>query len=219
MLPGIHILIADDHKVLLKSFSMVLAGFGYVKSVSTCSNYSELTDAFAKQVPDVIFLDLNLPPNNGLEICSELRRKYKSLCIIILTSYTEHARVHAAKMNGANAYFIKSVEIEVIDQYLTDWLTGKQRDFVTEGVDSVAEPLAEYRRDPFTSTVLLTPREKEIAKLIVSGKEHAEITQALAISYDTYKTHRTNILQKLGLKNVAELVSFTYQNKGMKDIL
>lgn len=219
MSEAIHILIADDHKVLLKSLSTVLASFPYVKSVSTCSNYNELTDAFKLQVPDVIFLDLNLPPNNGLEICSELRRKYKTLCIIILTSYTEHARIHAAKRNGANAYFIKSVDIEVIDQYLMDWIAGKQGNFVTEGVDSVAEPLPEYKRDPFASTVLLTPREKEIANLIVSGKDHAEITQALGISYDTYKTHRTNILQKLGLKNVAELVSYTYQNKGAKDIL
>lgn len=209
---GIQVLIADDHKLLLNSFAAVLNSFTYVQSVDTCSNLSELRNALDKQIPDVVFLDLNLPPNNGLDICAELRKQYKNLCIIILTSYTEHARVKAAEQNGANAYFIKSVEIEAVDQYLRDWIGGKAPAFVTKGIDMVAEQAPEYKRNDFAAASPLTPREKEIAGLIVSGKEHAEITQLLNISYDTYKTHRSNILQKLGLKNVAELVSYSYKN-------
>lgn len=211
MYSTLNILIADDHKILLKSLSTVLSGFPYVKSVRTCSNYADLMREFAAEVPDVLFLDLNLPPNNGLEICAELRKKHSSLCIIILTSYTEQERVKAAKRNGANAYFIKSVDMDVVDQYLQNYIQGKENGYTTEGVNPIAEPLPEYKTDRFGSNELLTPREKEIAALLVLGKEHPEVTNLLGISYDTYKTHRSNILHKLGLKNVAELVQYSFQ--------
>lgn len=208
----INVLIADDHKLLLQSMASVLEGFDYVRKVVTCVNYTELSNSLSQQVPDVIFLDINMPPNDGLNICKEIKQQYPNLYVIILTSHTEQARINAAQLSGADAYFIKSVEIEAIDRHLRNFINGAAPTFVTEGFSYVAEEQATYYTQLLNNDVL-TPREKQIAELLVQGKHHSHITGTLNISYDTFKTHRSNILGKLGFKSVPELISALYLNK------
>ena len=205
----ISILIADDHKLLLQSLAAVLGEFSYVKSVETCSSYQQIQEQFKEGVPDVIFLDINLPPHDGLAICRELRDKYPDLYIIILTSYSEQGRINVAKQNGANAYFNKAVEIEALDLHLQNFIKGNAPAFAMEGFSHVEEERAHYYTNVLGNPQL-TPREKQIAELLVLGKGHQDVTKSLNISYDTFKTHRTNILHKLGCKSVAELITSAY---------
>lgn len=208
---AMNVLIADDHKLLLQSFSAVLAGFSYVKEVRTCLSYQGLEKALEQQVPDVLFLDINLPPNNGLAICKDVRKQYPYIHIIILTSHTEQARIKEAQNNGANAYFIKSVDIDVVDRHLRKLMAGGPMAFVIEGLGDVVEEQQAYYTNVLNHEQL-TPREKQIAELLVQGKDHSYIARVLNISYDTFKTHRTNILGKLGYKSVPELISSVYRN-------
>jgi DNA-binding NarL/FixJ family response regulator len=208
----INVLIADDHKLLLQSMASVLAGFEYVASVKTCTNLAELSQSLQQQIPQVLFLDINLPPDDGLSICREIKLKYPSIYVIILTSHTEQARINSAQLNGANAYFIKSVDIEAIDGHLRNYLNGTAPAFVTEGFSQVAEEQATYYTQLLNNNIL-TPREKQIAELLVQGKHHSYITSTLNISYDTFKTHRSNVLSKLGFKSVPELISALFLHK------
>lgn len=205
----ISILIADDHKLLLQSLAAVLAEFSYVKSVQTCSTYQQIQEKFKVGVPDVVFLDINLPPDDGLVICKELKDRYPDLYIIILTSYTEQGRINVAKQNGANAYFNKAVEIDALDMHLQNFLKGNAPTFVMEGFSHVEEERAHYYTNVLNNPQL-TPREKQIAELLVLGKSHHDVINSLNISYDTFKTHRSNILHKLGCKSVAELITSAY---------
>jgi DNA-binding NarL/FixJ family response regulator len=212
MRKGLRIVVVDDHKILLGSFAAVLSEMAIVDKVDTCSTYGELVIQLRKAAPDVLFLDLNIPPYNGLTICNEIRKRLPDLCIVILTSYEGELMVQEAIKNGANAYFAKPVDVEVIERFLNTFYTGSLSGFVVEVPQQHKKTNRHFGTDVFTLNNKLTTREREIFGLLASGLDHTAITKKLSISYDTFKTHRSNILQKLELKSTVELVQYAMAN-------
>lgn len=212
MRKGLRIVVVDDHKILLGSFAAVLNELDVVDKVETCSTYNELLVQIKKAIPDILFLDLNIPPYSGFAICNEMRKRLPDLCIVILTSYEGEQMVQEAIKNGANAYFAKSVDVEVIERFLNSYYTGNLSSFVVEVPQQQKKVNGHFGTDVFTLNNKLTTREREIFGLLASGLHHHAITNKLAISYDTFKTHRSNILQKLELKNTVELVQYAMAN-------
>jgi two-component system nitrate/nitrite response regulator NarL len=215
----VKILVVDDHKLLLHGFAAALRALRYVERVDVCSNYEELKKQLKIQTPDLIFLDLNLPPYSGLSICQEIRQVYKDVFVAILTSYDDNFLVQEARKNGADAYFLKSVDIEVIEKFLADYHHGLINDFVIHIPSRPEKPGPSFDRDPFALVSALSKREVEVLKRIVKGMDHDEIMVELNICYDTFKSHRTHAMQKLKLKNVAELVQFALKNNLVDGIL
>jgi len=212
MRKGIRVAVTDDHKILLGSLAAVLGQLVFIDSVETCSTYGELQQLMRKMPPDVLFLDLNMRPYNGLVICSEMRKRYPQLCIVILTSYDEQLMILEAEKSGANAYFAKSVDVEVIERFLQNYYNGVLQDFVVEVPGLKPKFKSSFPTDPFILNNKLTAREKEIFGMLAVGMNHKEVIGKLDISYDTFKTHRTNILQKLELKSTIELVQYAMIN-------
>jgi len=163
-------------------------------------------------------LDLNLPDQDGLELIPQIRRSFKDLKIMVLTSYGDFKFVGAALKKGADGYVLKSnepedlikgiQEIMIGETYIAPGLhitppNGKR---LTNGKKSIYE-------DRFVIKQKLTKREHEVLELITQAKNNKEIAKELFISDQTVGVHRKNIMRKLGVRNTINLIKFALENQ------
>ncbi len=116
-----------------------------------------------------------------------------------------------ARACGANAYFLKNTDAEILSRFINKFAEGTAGDFYIHAplLNNPQNQL--FQNDFFELTRILSKREREVMHLLVKGHNHNEIEKALNITYGTFKSHRTNILQKLNVKNIAELVLLSMQ--------
>jgi len=163
-------------------------------------------------------LDLNLPDQDGLELIPQIRRSFKDLKIMVLTSYGDFKFVGTALKKGADGYVLKSnepedlikgiQEIMIGETYIAPGLhitppNGKR---LTNGKKSIYE-------DRFVIKQKLTKREHEVLELITQAKNNKEIAKELFISDQTVGVHRKNIMRKLGVRNTINLIKFALENQ------
>lgn len=213
MSPPLRILAVDDHQLFLDGLADCLRCVPEAGEVRTCNNTNDLNNIFRQWTPDIVFLDLNLDGDDGFNICRELRAINRKLYIAILTQYDQQKFIEKARAAGANAYFLKNIDACTLARFLKALSAGKAPDFQAPapGVEAAG---GIFRNDNFEISEKLTRREKEIMQLLVKGCSNEEIGQALRISYDTLKSHRSNILKKLHVKSVAELILLSIQANG-----
>jgi DNA-binding NarL/FixJ family response regulator len=173
----------------------------------------ELLKLLEKLVPDLIILDISMPNLRGLEAIHEIKVNHPKVKILVLTMYKDKAYLHQAVTAGAEGYLLKEdadselfsaidrvrqgkiyVSPKLSEELTTDWIK------MTRGDD---QPSFEPAR--------LTTRESEVLKLIAEGKSSREIGDLLFISVRTAEHHRSNIMEKLNLKNTADLVKYAVQ--------
>ena len=209
MKPTLRILAVDDHQLFLQGLSDCLRLLPQVSKVVNGTNIKEMNAILANWIPDIIFLDLNLRDDDGFNICREIKRRYESIFVIILTHYDLKKFVEKAKTCGADAYFIKNTDAEGLAKFIQHYSEGKIREFHVH-IPHVANLQSDiFKNDLFELTRTLSKREREVMDLIVRGWDHLEIEKLLNITYDTFKSHRASILLKLNVKNIAELVLLT----------
>lgn len=167
---------------------------------------------------ELVFLDLNLPDQDGLELIPQIRKQFKNVRIMVLTSYSDYKFVGQALKNGADGYILKSndpqdlldgvKEIMAGNTYIAPGLhitppNGKR---LTNGKKSLYE-------DRFVIKQKLTKREHEVLELITQAKNNKEIAKELYISDQTVGVHRKNIMRKLGVRNTINLIKFALENQ------
>ena len=210
MKTSLNILAVDDHQFFLRGIAEWLGSLPFVK-VDTCNSYDSLKIKLEKSVPDIVFLDLNMPLFDGFTICREIKRKHKNVFVAMLTQYDSEQFVQRAREYGAGAYFIKNTEPEVFGEFLANFKDGRIKDFVVHIPGS--QQFEIYKKEGINLIDRLSLREKQVLKMLVSGMENHQIESELHIGYETLKSHRTSILHKLQLKNIAELVKFSINHK------
>ncbi|HWB64173.1 MAG TPA: response regulator transcription factor, partial [Chitinophagales bacterium] len=213
MSPMLKVLAVDDHQFFLNGLRQYLDSLPFVERVETCSNYSDFRKKIKKQAPDIVLLDLNLPGYDGFKICGELTQNYPDTVVAILTQYDDEKMIEKARLHGASAYLIKNSEPEVIGDFLLKVKNGELDYFFVN--NPVPIPLNNFRNtsDAFELKQVLSPREREVMLLLVRGNGHDEVGKILGISYETVKTHRQNILTKMKVRNVAELILLSVKHK------
>ena len=173
-------------------------------------NQQELLLLLEREQPEVLLLDLNLNGQDGFTILEHIRPQYTTLKVIIFTMYEEDFMIEKAKKLKANGYLLKNSTsqelIEALNQvinstefYLPQYLLKQKRENDTY-------------RDEFIEKMHLTAREIEIIKLVAEGKSAKEMADQLFLSVHTVDTHRRNVLVKLKMKNIADLVRFAAKN-------
>lgn len=185
---ALSIIAVDGHELFLNGISQLLKNLPFVSSIDTCLNYEQLSVILQQNVPDVIFLELNLSSRGGFAVCQEIRQKYADLCIIILTQYNSNDYVLRAKHSGANAYFVKHSCSEVILSYLQHLANGNTKGFFVHMPESKRCQI-DFAKDDFELKELLTCREREVLRMISFGASHADIENGLGISNSTFKMH------------------------------
>ncbi len=211
------VLLVDDHPVLRKGLARLIDS---KEEFAVCGEASTAVDAMAliREVePDLVIVDIGLPDTSGIELTKTIRAEFEKLPVLILSMHEEALYATRALRAGAMGYIVKQDAIDNIAAALRDALNGRR--YLSP---VIAAQLQHNGPDGKTSTddpvSLLTDREFEIFEMIGKGHEVREISDALGLSPKTVETHRTNIKEKLKLKNARQVARLAMQWLGQRAV-
>lgn len=207
--------IIDDHNIVLQGVSNLFADKKEYKIIFAINNLSDANNSLENSQPQVLFLDINIKGDDGLEALKVYKKKYTAMKIIMLTSFEETALVKTALRNGADGYLLKDASENDFFAAIESVLKNEQ--YIQKNMqDSLLKEAMGQKKDTFYIPKL-TRREKEILQLIIDEKTTQEIADTLFLSISTIETHRMNLISKLGVKNVAGLVKLTLERGLLKE--
>jgi DNA-binding NarL/FixJ family response regulator len=202
----IRVLIVDDHPLVIEGLKSLLRDNGDIRVLASCNNGKDALEFLNENQVDIVLLDINLPDMSGIDICELITRKQKDIAVIGLSTYGERSIINQMISNGARGYLLKNVtEIELIEAINTVY-----RGNCYFGVE-VQKAMANTIFHSLGNTPRLTKREKQILKLVVSGKTNNQIAEDLFISPLTVETHRRNLMKKMKVSNTASLVKMAIE--------
>jgi two-component system, NarL family, nitrate/nitrite response regulator NarL len=212
--PGerIRVLIADDHPILREGLRRLLEDDGGFEVVGQASDGLEAVRLAGELQPDVLLLDVAMPRASGLDALRELSTSERAPRVLILTVAIEDAQVLEALELGARGVVLKEAATELLFKAIRSVVAGQYwvgRDTVTDIVRLLRErrAAAATRRAP-TPAERLTPRERGIVALVAAGASNREVAEKLSLAEDTVKHHISNIFDKVGVSNRAELAAY-----------
>ncbi len=199
----IKIFIVDDHYMIIEGIRSLLqheAGLewmGHAMNADSCLAFLE------KQRPDVLFMDVNLPDQSGIELCLLVKKMYPKIHIIGLSSFNQYSFIQKMLHNGASGYVLKNATKKELLEAIDTIMEGKT--YISKEVE------ANINISKNIGTPLITRREKEVLVLISDGLTNSEIAVKLFVSTTTVDTHRKNLLAKFDVKNTAALIRMAAQ--------
>lgn len=159
--------------------------------------------------PDLVIVDIMVPSLNGLEVIRLLRKEIPGVKLMIFSSYSSRERVQAAMKAGVNGIVHKNASIEELEEGIQRVLAGES--FMSRQILEILRDLM-LNPEVVESIEKLTTRERELLQLIAEGNTTKEIASRLSISVKTADTHRTNVMNKLDIHDIAGLTRFAIQN-------
>jgi DNA-binding NarL/FixJ family response regulator len=205
----IRVLVADDHTILREGVCSLLDLQDDIEVVGEASDGAEALELLGEATVDVVIMDMVMPRMNGLEATREIKRRWPAVKILILSMYDDDAYVQQVIEAGASGYVLKRVATEDLVQAIREVHSGAS--FLYPPI--AAKLIDDYRRlargDARSVTGgVLTPREQEVLRLIAEGNTNQDIADILGLSRKTVESHRGNIMRKLQLHDVTELVKY-----------
>jgi DNA-binding NarL/FixJ family response regulator len=209
------LVIAEDHTILREGLKALFASQPDFEVVGEAEDGIQAIRCVQTYAPDIILMDLSMPKLNGLEAIKEVKRLNPATKIIVLTVHSAEEYVLATLEAGADGYVLKDANRFELLMAMNHVLEGKR--YLSPGVsEKVIDGYLEGKKSLKGQSAWesLTQREREILKLIAEGYKNKEIADTLCISQKTVEKHRTNLMTKLDLHNVAALTSFAIE-KGL----
>jgi DNA-binding NarL/FixJ family response regulator len=212
----LRILIADDHSVVRAGLRALLESRPGWEVVAEAADGREAVEKATKLKPDVAVLDIGMPLLNGVEATRRIRSSTPSTEILILTMHESDDLVQQVVNAGARGYILKDeadrVLIAAVDA------ARHHKPYFSSRISNArsAEELTTPPDGTKVSRQRLTPREREILQLLAEGKSNKEVANLLGISVNTAEAHRANIMLKLGVHSLAELVHYAIRNQIIK---
>ncbi|MBK7678837.1 MAG: response regulator transcription factor [Chitinophagaceae bacterium] len=207
----ITILIIDDHPLVGDGIAMMLREVETLTITEVCKTGKDAMESLSKSTPDIILLDISLPDIDGLELCSLIRKKNKHSKIIGLTSTNEAGIITQLLAKGGNGYLLKNMERSELLMAIDEVLNGKI--FLSKAANQKILEQFNSVNDAVKNTPLLTRREKEVLKLLYEGLTGPQIAEKLFLSHYTIESHRKNLMQKLNVNSVQQLLKVAGENK------
>jgi two-component system, NarL family, response regulator NreC len=210
----IRILLADDHGVVRRGLRLMLERHEGIEVVGEAADGREAVRLAEESGANLAIMDIGMPQLNGIEATAQITRRDPSVGVIILSMHSDEGYVVRALGAGAKGYLLKdSAEEDLIRAVRT---VAQGRPFFSPKItQTLLEDYVRQLRDRGLqdSYDLLTGREKEVLQLLAEGKSNKEVATILDLSVYTVETHRTNLMQKLGLHNTAEIVLYAVRKK------
>jgi DNA-binding NarL/FixJ family response regulator len=207
---SVRILVADDHGVVRRGLRALLESRRGWKICGEAANGREAVERARRLKPDVAILDIGMPGLNGVEATRQIRKVSPKTEILILSAHGSEKLVLEVLEAGARGYVVK----EEADESLMVAVDALLRHvpFLTA---RIAKLIAREKRGGLSKAPKgrLTSREREIAQLLAEGKTNKEVAAALGISAKTVETHRANIMLKLNIHSITDLVHYAIRNK------
>ncbi len=211
------IIITEDHTILRQGLRVLLSSDPDFKIVGEAEDGRESVRLAEALSPDLILMDLSMPKMTGIEAISEIKKRSTDIKIVVLTVHGGEEYVLSALEAGADGYVLKDANRDELTTAIRKVLEGKRYlspDVSGKVIEGYLEGKTALRKK--TSWDTLTPREREILKLIAEGYKNREMAEALFISPKTVQKHRANLMEKLNLHNAVALTVFAIE-KGIID--
>jgi len=209
----IRILIADDHGIVRAGLRLLLNRIMGTEVVAEAADGREAVRLAKVFDPDIALVDVAMPLLNGLDAARQIVRENPRIGIIVLSMYMDESYILRALDAGVRGYLIKDTADDELEAAIRSVAAG--RPFFSQAIaDALLEDHVNVMRKQGVtrSRDLLTEREREVLHLLAEGKSNKEAAAVLNLSPYTIDTHRTNLMQKLGLHNTAEIVLYAVRN-------
>ncbi len=208
----LRILLADDHEIVRQGLRAVLAGRRDWTICGEATTGRQAVELARQLRPDVVIMDLTMPELNGLDATRQIRAALPHAEVLVLTMHASEELVPQVLAAGARGFVLKSdagrslvAAIEALARH-EPFFTARMSGTRCGEVPGPKPAVQVAYRSP------LTPREREIVQLVAEGKSTKELADRLGITVKTAETHRSNILRKLGLRSVSDMVRYAIRN-------
>lgn len=206
-------MLVDDHAIERQGVRSLLDTQPDIKVVGEAGDGLEALPLAGQCHPDVVVTETIMPRMNGLELTGQLLRRYPDLKVLVLTRNDREDCVLRLVQAGANAYLLKTVDRAELLSAIRAVVRG-DRVLQPAALEAVLDDYLQRVREPSggRSSVELTAREREVLKLIAEGNTNQDIADLLCLSRKTVETHRSNIMDKLDLHKVTDLVKYAIRD-------
>lgn len=201
------VLIADDHTMVRESLVGVLQAEPDIDVVAQAADGIEAVELAERTRPDIVVTDLSMPRLGGLEVVRRLREAHPQIKVLVLTMHSEDEYVLQVVRAGASGYLVKDSAASELVAAVRSLHAGRGH-FGPQAARALAEQLQRPDRNGADPYGELTAREREVFHLIAEGFTTKEIAKRLDISVKTAENHRGRVLDKLDMRNTAELVRY-----------
>jgi len=209
----IRVIIVDDHALVRAGFSSLLKTLSGIQIVAEAGEGYEALRLVKEKKPDVVLLDIAMPGLNGLEVADRIRKEFPEVRVIILSMYVNEEYVLQAMRVGAAGYLMKDSKSEELELAIKAVACGKT--YLSSPVSQ--KVIEDYIKKPLKTGSIanrngvyerLTPRQREVVQLITEGYTTKEIAKKLNLSIKTIDAHRTQIMERLNIHDIASLVRY-----------
>jgi DNA-binding NarL/FixJ family response regulator len=202
----IRVLLAEDHAVVRTGLLQLLGDLDQVEVVGAATGGAEAVALAARQQPDVVLMDLEMPGMDGIEATRRIRAAHPSVNVVVLTAFSDRRRILDAIDAGAVGYLLKDAEPEELIRGLHAAARGESP-LAPKAAQALVAARAEQQADPE-----LTPREREVLALLADGLPNKVIARRLDISEKTVKAHLTNIFHRIGVSDRTQAALWAQRN-------
>lgn len=207
---NIKVLIADDHSVFRSGLRMLLSQFKNIEVVGEACNGQELIRRSMELSPDIILTDIGMPVMDGIAATKELTRRKTGCRVIVLSAHGKEEPILKMLEAGALGYVLKSADSIEISEAITTVYQHKPY-FCREITERLTEIVTKNYQSPVKIDACFTEREKEIMQLICHEYTSKEIAYTLNLSKRTVEGHRTRIMDKIGAKSIAGIITYSVE--------
>ena len=202
------VLLADDHEIVRNGLRMVLDAVADIEVVAEASDGAEAVDRAVAGDVDLAILDVSMPRMTGLQAAAALAKRKPELRVLLLSMHDNEQYFFEALKAGASGYVLKTAANRDLVEACRAAMRGESFLYPPAVTAVVRDYLERARESEDVLADPLTPREREITKLIAEGFASSEIAELLVISASTVERHRSNILEKLGMRNRVDLTRY-----------
>ena len=203
----IRVLLADDHRLMRAGLRALLKSLELVQVVAEAGNGHEAIQLAEQHQPDIVLMDIGMPELNGLEATARMVKLTPAPRIIILSMHANEEYVRRALQAGAVGYLLKGAEPAELELAIKAVMRGET--YLTPAVSKQVVQNYLHPREMKTGPIQeLTPRQREVLQLVAEGHSTKDIAQKLNLSTKTVDTHRTELMQRLDIHDIAGLVRY-----------
>jgi two-component system response regulator NreC len=209
----IRCILVDDHTLFRAGMRRLLDGEADIEVVEEANDASDALERVSELYPDVVLMDIGMPGLSSFEAARLMRTRFPGARVIFLTMHEDEEYLRQALAAGAWGYLLKDAPTFNLISAVREVHQGHKSfspKVLNKLRDGLRAPGGSARRTP------LTPREREIVKLLAEGNSVREIAVRLRLSSKTVEAHKFNLMRKLGIHNKAQLVTYAFQKKIVK---
>jgi two-component system, NarL family, response regulator NreC len=211
MADKIRVLLADDHTIVRAGVRLLVEAEPDMEVVGEALNGTEAVTLAESLLPDVILMDIAMPNMNGLEATRQIKSRFPDMHVLVLTMHRSDDYFFAVLKAGASGYVLKAAETNELIGAIRAVARGEVFLYPTVAQLLLQDYLNRLNEPGGAAGPALTPREKEILRLLAEGYSNKEIADRLVVSPSTIHSHRSNLMKKLNLSSRHDLIQYAHE--------